>query len=110
MSERPAIVVALLTGGSDRPYVFGLVAELISKGVVLDLIGSDELDFPEFRSASGVRFINLRGGQRPNDGFARKAFRIFLYYVRLMRYAATAKPRIFHVLWNNKFDSSIEQP
>ncbi len=104
MSERPAIVVALLTGGSDRPYVFGLVAELISKGVVLDLIGSDELDFPEFRSASGVRFINLRGGQRPNDGFARKAFRIFLYYVRLMRYAATAKPRIFHVLWNNKFE------
>jgi D-inositol-3-phosphate glycosyltransferase len=104
MSERPAVVVALLTGGSDRPYVFGLVAELISKGVVLDLIGSDELDFPEFRGASGVRLFNLRGGQCPNDGFARKAFRVFLYYVRLMRYAATAKPRIFHILWNNKFE------
>ena len=42
------IAVALLTGGGDRPYVFGLATELISKGAALDLIGSDELDCPEF--------------------------------------------------------------
>ena len=32
---RPAdeIVVSLLTGGSDRPYVFGLTTSLMSKGV-----------------------------------------------------------------------------
>ena len=55
------ISVALLTGGSDRPYVFGLTTSLISKGACLDLIGSDELDFPEFRSKPGVNFLNLRG-------------------------------------------------
>ena len=27
-----------------------------------------------------------------------------MYYARLIRYAATAKPRIFHILWNNKFE------
>ena len=103
-SGQNTVTVALLTGGSDRPYVFGLVNELISKRVVLDLIGSDELDFPEFRGASGVRFFNLRGGQRPGDGLVRRASRVCMYYARLMRYAATAKPRIFHVLWNNKFE------
>ena len=52
MSPGPVseIKVALLTGGSDRPYVFGLVTSLVAQGVGLDLIGSDEIDFPEFRS------------------------------------------------------------
>ncbi len=104
MSERPAVVVALLTGGSDRPYVFGLVNELISKRVILDLIGSDELDFPEFRGASGVRLFKLRGSQLRDAGFGSKMFRVCMYYARLMWYAATAKPRIFHILWNNKFE------
>ena len=27
-----------------------------------------------------------------------------LYYAKLIRYAATAEPRIFHILWNNKFE------
>jgi glycosyltransferase involved in cell wall biosynthesis len=27
-----------------------------------------------------------------------------MYYVKLIRYAARAKPRIFHILWNNKFE------
>ena len=103
-SGQETVKVALLTGGSDRPYVFGLATELVSKGVALDLIGSDELDFPEFRRAPGVRFFNLRSSQRPNAGFARKAFGICAYYARLMRYAAAAKPRVFHVLWNNKFE------
>ena len=104
-SGQQTISVALLTGGSDRPYVFGLVSELISKGVALDIIGSDELDFPEFRGASDVRFFNLRGCQRRNDGLAAKVLRLCTYYARLIRYAATAKPRVFHVLWNNKFET-----
>ena len=28
-----------------------------------------------------------------------------MYYAKLIRYAATAKPKIFHILWNNKFES-----
>src|ERR1700749_1080648 len=66
------IKVSLLTGGSDRPYVFGLVTSLIAQGVGLDLIGSDELDFPEFRSRSEINFLNLRGSLQSNVNFLRK--------------------------------------
>jgi D-inositol-3-phosphate glycosyltransferase len=98
------IAVSLLTGGSDRPYVYGLATSLLSKGVTLDLIGSDELDFPEFRDRSGLNFLNLRGSNRPDVAFLRKMLRVSIYYARLICYAATSKPRIFHVLWNNKFE------
>ena len=101
----PRIAVALLTGGGDRPYAFGLATELVSKGAALDVIGSDDLDCPEFHGKSGVNFLNLRGDQRPDASFVRKVYRISTYYVRLIRYAATAKPRIFHILWNNKFET-----
>ena len=94
--------VTLLTGGGDRPYVFGLATELISKGAALDLIGSDYVDFPEFHGKPGVNFLNLRGNQRPDVSLIRKVLRLLRYYAKLIRYAATAKPRIFHILWNNK--------
>jgi glycosyltransferase involved in cell wall biosynthesis len=95
--------VALLTGGADRPYAFGLATALISKGTPLDLIGNDDLDCPEFYGKPGVNFLNLRGNQRPDAGFPTKVLRVSRYYAKLIRYAATAKPRIFHILWNNKF-------
>ena len=38
------------------------------------------------------------------SAFGRKVFRVSMYYAKLIRYAATAKPRIFHILWNNKFE------
>jgi D-inositol-3-phosphate glycosyltransferase len=96
--------VSLLTGGIDRPYVFGLTNALSSIGVTVDLIGSDELDEPDLHNKPGVRFLNLRGDQRPNAGPFAKIYRILAYYSRLILYAATAKPRIFHILWNNKFE------
>ncbi len=99
------IAVALLTGGSDRPYVFGLTTSLMSQGAALDLIGSDELDCAEFCGKPGVNFLNLRGSQRPDATFASKVSRVSMYYAKLIRYAATAKPRVFHILWNNKFES-----
>ena len=95
---------ALLTGGGDRPYVFGLTTALMSKGVTLDVIGSDELDFPEFHGKPGVIFLNLRGDQRPTAGFLAKVLRVSRYYAKLIRYAARARPRIFHILWNNKIE------
>jgi D-inositol-3-phosphate glycosyltransferase len=97
------VKVALLTGGGDKPYVFGLATELISKRVAVDIVGSDELDFREFHDNPDVRFFNLRGDQRPDVGQARKVIRVLMYYAKLIRYAATSKPRIFHILWNNKF-------
>src|SRR5215469_3303178 len=97
-SEQHKVRISLLTGGDDRPYVFGLVSELLSKGVQIDLIGSDLLDFPEFRGREGVQFLNLRGCMDSNARFADKISRILRYYARLISYAAKAKPRIFHVL------------
>ncbi len=96
--------VSLLTGGADQPYVYGLATALISRGVPLDLIGSDELDCPEFHNRPGVNFLNLRGNQRPDAGLRQKASRILVYYARLIRYAGTARPKVFHILWNNKFE------
>jgi len=99
------IVVALLTGGADRPYAFGLATALMAKLVALDLVGSDDLDGPEFRGKPGVNFLNLRGNQRPDVSFPTKVFRVLAYYAKLILYAARAKPGIFHILWNNKFQS-----
>jgi len=96
--------VALLTGGADKPYAFGLATALVSKGLALDLIGNDELDGPEFRNAAGVNFLNLRGDQRPDADLGTKVSRVLSYYVKLIRYAATCTPKIFHILWNNKFE------
>jgi glycosyltransferase involved in cell wall biosynthesis len=101
--QNAKLAVALLTGGGDRPYVYGLTTSLISRGAALDLIGSNDLDFPEFRGQPDLNFLNLRGDQQPDASLSRKFTRVLLYYARLIRYAATAKPGIFHILWNNKF-------
>ena len=105
VTEAHGISVALLTGGGDRPYVFGLATELMSKRAVIDLIGSDFLDSPEFHGKPGLRFLNLRGDQRTDVGLIEKVFRILSYYAQLIVYAATARPRIFHIVWNNKFQT-----
>jgi len=97
--------VAVLTGCADKPYALGLASTLQSQGVMLDLIGGDDLDVPEFRNGSGVRFLNLRGNQRSDVGAAAKAARVLAYYGRLLCYAATARPKMFHILWNNKFEA-----
>src|SRR5512138_3409808 len=101
----PDIEIALLTGGADQPYAFGLATALMAKGVRLDVIAGDELDAPIFHGNHFVRFLNLRGDTSPRVGAAAKITRVILYYVRLLRYALTARPRIFHILWNNKFEA-----
>jgi D-inositol-3-phosphate glycosyltransferase len=99
----PEITVALLTGGGDRPYAFGLATQLISKRVGLEVIGGDDLDCPELRDTPGVRYLNLRGDQQPDASFQKKVIRVLRFYLKLLRYAASAKPKMFHILWNNKF-------
>src|SRR5438034_502215 len=96
--------VALLTGGDDKNYAIGLTLGLVSLGIGVDYIGSDRVDGPELHHAPGINFLNLRGDQREDVSLQKKALRILIYYVRLLRYAATARPRIFHILWNNKFE------
>jgi glycosyltransferase involved in cell wall biosynthesis len=95
--------VALLTGGGDKPYALGMAAALTSVGIQVDFIGSDDLSVPELLSNDRVNFLNLRGDQRHDANWAEKILRVFRYYVSLTVYAVTAKPKLFHILWNNKF-------
>jgi len=95
--------IALLTGGGDKPYALGMAAALTSEGISIDFIGSDDLSTPELLTNRRVNFLNLRGDQNPNARPARKMARVLAYYWRLVGYSAGAKPKIFHILWNNKF-------
>jgi glycosyltransferase involved in cell wall biosynthesis len=96
--------IGLLTGADDRSYALGLAASLVERGICLDFIGSDQIDGPELHGTPFVRFLNLRGDQSTNVSVSRKVGRLLAYYLRLMAYAVTARPKVFHILWNNKFE------
>jgi D-inositol-3-phosphate glycosyltransferase len=96
--------VSLLTGGSDKPYAIGLASALSAEQMAVEFVGSNELDCPEARQIPGLTFLNLRGDQREDASISAKVTRIFAYYARLVRYAATARPPILHILWNNRFE------
>ena len=96
--------IALLTGGGDKPYALGIAAALTSVGISVDFIGSDDLQVPELLANPRIHFLNLRGDQRSEAGLVTKGLRVFNYYVRLIRYVAKAEPKVFHILWNNKFE------
>ncbi|MGH9565582.1 MAG: glycosyltransferase family 4 protein, partial [Candidatus Angelobacter sp.] len=98
------IAVGLLTGGQDPHYVFGLVMSLVTRDVAFEIIGSDAIDSPEFHATPGVTFLSLRRNKQTSAGWAEKMSRIAAYYARLFHYTWTCKPKIFHILWNNKFE------
>ena len=99
----PALAVALVTGGIDRPYAFGLTLALAARGVRVDLMGNAELDGPEIRSLPTVAFRNLYGDIRQRTGLAKKVMRTLAVYAEMLRYPVTSRTRILHILWNYKF-------
>src|SRR5205809_876758 len=103
-SQLSAPRVALLTGGGDKPYALGMAAALTSEGISVDFIGSDDLNVPEVVTNPRVNFLNLREDQRSEASAMAKLRRVSKYYLRLFGYAATAQPKLFHLLWNNKFE------
>ena len=103
-SQLSAPRIALLTGGGDKPYALGMAAALTSEGISVDFIGSDDLSVPELLTNPRVNFLNLRGNQQPDASPFSKARRVLKYYTQLISYAATAQPKLFHLLWNNKFE------
>jgi D-inositol-3-phosphate glycosyltransferase len=110
IAAQSRIDAALLTGGQDRHYSFGMATALASQGVFLDIIGSDEVDSPNLHEPPAMNFYNLRRRQEANASVSKKLSKVLLYYARLARYAATARPKVFHVLWNNKvelFDRTV---
>jgi D-inositol-3-phosphate glycosyltransferase len=95
--------IVLLTGGGDKPYALGMAAALTSVGIHVDFVGSDDLSVPELLANPRLNFLNLRGDQREDASAKAKVLRVLKYYARLIGYAAKAKPKLFHILWNNKF-------
>jgi D-inositol-3-phosphate glycosyltransferase len=98
------IEIGLLTGCQDRPYAFELAMALVSRAVSVDVIGSDEVDSPPFHTTHNLRFLNYRGSQRQDAKFLKKLANLAIYYAKLIRYASRSKPKILHILWNNKFE------
>jgi len=76
---------------------------LTAQNVRIDVVGSDEVDSPELHATSGLTFLNLHGTMRP-AGVLKKVARVLKFYFRLARYAATGRPKILHVLWNNNLE------
>lgn len=81
-----------------------MASALVSQGIGVDFIGSDKLDAPALHDTQLINFLNLRGDQNEDVSFHRKVVRILAYYARLLKYAPWSQPRIFHILWNNKFE------
>jgi hypothetical protein len=81
-----------------------MASALVAQGSSVDFIGSDKLNAPDLHRAPIITFLNLRGNQAEDAPFGRKFVRILTYYTRLAKYIVRSEPRIFHVLWNNKFE------
>jgi D-inositol-3-phosphate glycosyltransferase len=96
--------VALLTGGQDRDYAFGLATAMTAKGVYMEVIGNERVDRPELHATPSLTFLNLGGIRQSETSFARKLLQLLRYYARLLRYVPLAKPELLHILWNNKFE------
>ena len=96
--------IALLTAGKDKAYSLGLSAALIEKGVPFEVLGSNYVDGPVLHNNPLVTYRNLRGDQAEDAPLPTKVIRVFRYYARLLAYAVKARPKVFHILWNNKFE------
>jgi glycosyltransferase involved in cell wall biosynthesis len=95
--------VALLTGGMDRPYAFGLMCALASRGARVDVVCGAELDGYERSAASELNFVRIYGDQRQRVSSLRKILRHLRFYWRLIRYSVMSKAKVFHILWNYRF-------
>jgi len=108
---QPTVLDAtLLTGGIDRPYAYGLAMALVSKGVRLDVIGSNAVDSPEMHTTANLTFLDLWPAKPTKATSVSKLLRILRHYVSLCRYTANAEPTVFHILWNSKvqlFDRTL---
>jgi glycosyltransferase involved in cell wall biosynthesis len=100
--RRSEIAVGLLTGGIDRHYMFGLTMALISQGMRVDVVGSDGVDSAEMHATSGLNFLSLQRNNSPGTSKGTRIQRLLAYYARLIGYSCGARPKIFHILWNNK--------
>jgi glycosyltransferase involved in cell wall biosynthesis len=108
-AARRPLHAALLTGGQDPHYVYGLATALVRENVALEVIGSAAEDCPAMKDIPKLRFLQLYGRHLTGNAVQRIG-RVLLVYARLIGYGLSAKPRLFHILWNYKlavFDRTL---
>jgi D-inositol-3-phosphate glycosyltransferase len=101
--------VALLTGGQDLSYVYGLTTTLSKHGIRVHVVGNERVDHVEFYTSEKINFVDI-GGMQPKAGFAAKMSQLVAYYLRLLAYVTFRSPKIIHILWNSKaeyFDRTL---
>lgn len=96
--------ITLSTGGDDLSYALGLSLSLSKCGVLIDFLGSNTVDAPELHEDENIRFLNMRRDQSEEAPLLVKVRRILHFYLQLIHYILITKPRIFHILWNNRFE------
>ena len=97
------VEVALLTGGQDLSYAYGLATTLGRLGTRVHVIGVERVDHVAFHTSDRLIFVDL-GGVRPEANVMAKLFQLTLYYLRLLAYVTFRSPAIIHILWNSKFE------
>lgn len=97
-------MVSILTGGRDKPYALGLADALIEQGIPFEFLGSTQVDSPALHGHSLVTFRLIRD-QKDGVGSGRKMLRVLRMYIRLIAYAVTSRPKLFHVLWNSQLET-----
>lgn len=95
--------VALLTGGQDIAYAYGLATTLGQRGIGVHVVGNNRVDHIEFHTSDQITFVDL-GGIQPSARFASKLFQLAVYYLRLVAYVTFSSPKIIHILWNSKLE------
>jgi glycosyltransferase involved in cell wall biosynthesis len=96
------IEVSLLTGGFDRPYVFGLANALALKSVSVEVIGNSIVASPELHSIPNLTFRSFYWEPRRGDDLAERVWQVIRFYTRILFHTAAASAKVFHILWNNK--------
>ncbi|PYR30285.1 MAG: hypothetical protein DMF90_28035, partial [Acidobacteria bacterium] len=96
--------VTILTGGRDSHYALPLVASLSAQPTQIDVICSEEFPVERIATVPNVRhllFYRLNAKGVPSY---QKVLRLIATYLRLLAYAVRTDSRIFHILWQTRFE------
>lgn len=97
------IKITIICAGGETHYLYGLINGLAKiNDLFIDVIDSYK-SAGLFDNLPNVRHFNLRRDQNPNVGIIKKIIRVYLYYIRLIVYAARTNTNLFHIQWLNKF-------
>jgi len=97
-----SIKISLLTGGKDPTYVLPLLSALISKGIIVDFIGSDSMLSSKVKNNKYVKFFIFHRYAGTNDSIWVKITKIFKMYTRYLKYVPKTNVKLFHIQWENK--------